>query len=131
MSSKQQFIPLEQEIKTTKLYLQLEAVRLEHIFDFKIIIGDSVKSEEVFVPPLIVQPFVENAIWHGLRHLTNKKGVLIIRFMIYEEHTLLIEIEDNGIGREKSDELKINRKHQSYGVQITEERINERFQKFM
>lgn len=122
-SSKQQFIPLVQEIKTTKLYLQLEAVRLDHIFDFKIIIDDLINIDEVLVPPLIVQPFAENAIWHGLRHVTNRKGILVIRFMIKSEDTLLIEIEDNGIGRKKSNELKINKKHQSYGVQITEERI--------
>ena len=101
-SSKQQFIPLEQEIKTTKLYMQLEVVRLDHSFDFKIEVYENINIQEIMIPPLIVQPFAENAIWHGLRHLPNKNGFLTIRFKLKTETLLQIDIEDNGIGREQS-----------------------------
>lgn len=122
-SSKQQFIPLKQEIRTTKLYVQLEEVRLEHSFDFELIVDEASEIQEIMIPPLIVQPFAENAIWHGLRHLSTRRGKLTVRFLMISKTVLQIDIEDNGIGREKSSVLKANKKQASYGVQITEERI--------
>ena len=122
-SSKQQWITLAQEVKTTELYLQLEAVRLENSFTYEIVIDNDIEENEVFVPPLIVQPFAENAIWHGLRHKANGNGKLYVRFILENKDKLRIEIEDNGIGREGSVLLKTAKKHTSYGIKITEERI--------
>jgi len=122
-SSKQQWITLAQEVKTTELYLQLEAVRLENSFTYEVVVDDAIDQTEVFVPPLIVQPFAENAIWHGLRHKANGNGKLYVRFILENKDKLRIEIEDNGIGRDGSVLLKTAKKHTSYGVKITEERL--------
>ena len=122
-SSKQQWITLVQEVKTTELYLQLEAVRLENSFTYEIVVDNDIDETDVFVPPLIVQPFAENAIWHGLRHKANGNGKLYVRFILENKDKLRIEIEDNGIGREGSVLLKTAKKHTSYGVKITEERL--------
>src|SRR5690606_6939220 len=123
-SSKKQWITLGQEVKTTELYLQLEAVRLENSFTYEIIIDKDIDETEVLVPPLIVQPFAENAIWHGLRHKGDGNGKLYIRFILEGKERLRIEIEDNGIGRKGSVLLKTSKKHTSYGIKITEERLN-------
>lgn len=122
-SSKQQWITLAQEAKTTELYLQLEAVRLENSFTYEIVIDNEIEETEIFVPPLIVQPFAENAIWHGLRHKADGNGKLYVRFILENKTKLRIEIEDNGIGREGSMLLKTAKKHTSYGIKITEERL--------
>lgn len=122
-SSKQQWITLAQEVKTTELYLQLEAVRLENSFTYEIVVDNDIDETDVFVPPLIVQPFAENAIWHGLRHKANGNGKLYVRFILENKDKLRIEIEDNGIGREGSVILKTAKKRTSYGVKITEERL--------
>ncbi|MEG1239158.1 MAG: histidine kinase, partial [Flavobacterium sp.] len=122
-SSKQQWITLAQEVKTTELYLQLEAVRLENSFTYEVVVDNAIDEAEVFVPPLIVQPFAENAIWHGLRHKANGNGKLYVRFILENKDKLRIEIEDNGIGRDGSVLLKTAKKHISYGVKITEERL--------
>lgn len=122
-SSKQQWITLAQEAKTTELYLQLEAVRLENSFTYEIVIDNEIEETEIFVPPLIVQPFAENAIWYGLRHKADGNGKLYVRFILENKIKLRIEIEDNGIGREGSAVLKTAKKHTSYGIKITEERL--------
>lgn len=122
-SSKQQWITLAQEVKTTELYLQLEAVRLENSFAYEIVVDIDEAEAEILVPPLIVQPFAENAIWHGLRHKAEGNGKLYVRFVLENKDKLRIEIEDNGIGREGSVLLKTAKKHTSYGVKITEERL--------
>jgi len=122
-SSKQPWVTLKQEIKSTELYLQLEAVRLDHSFDVLIEVSEEINQNEIHVPPLIIQPYAENSIWHGLRHLTDKRGVLKIKFNLLNENLLVIEIEDNGIGRMQSNLIKNKSNHTSYGLKITEERV--------
>ena len=103
--------------------MQLEAVRLENSFTYEIVIDNEIEETEIFVPPLIVQPFAENAIWYGLRHKADGNGKLYVRFILENKIKLRIEIEDNGIGREGSAVLKTAKKHTSYGIKITEERL--------
>lgn len=122
-NSKHKFISLEKEIQTLKLYIELESARLEHFFDYKITVAQNVQPDYIQIPPLVMQPFVENAIWHGLR---NKKedGLISIHISLFNDDTVVINIEDNGIGREKSTELKTNRtSHKSYGIDITKDRL--------
>lgn len=122
-NSKHKFISLEKEIQTLKLYIELESARLEHFFDYKITVAQNVQPDHIQIPPLVMQPFVENAIWHGLR---NKKedGLISIHISLFNDDTVVINIEDNGIGREKSTELKTNRtSHKSYGIDITKDRL--------
>lgn len=116
-------IPLEEELMALEIYMQLESIRLKHPFEYKIDLGTSVSSENELIPPLILQPFVENAIWHGLQY---KDGLGKIRIEIQKVGNMLrCIIEDNGVGRggKTSDILNHNQKRQSLGSILTEERL--------
>lgn len=122
-NSKHEQITLKNELDTLKLYLKLESVRLEHSFDYVFKVESSLSSEFILVPPLILQPFAENAIWHGLRNLKSG-GILEIIIQQPQEETLILKVKDNGIGREASQKWKKNEtQHKSYGIDITVDRI--------
>lgn len=122
-NSRHETISLEKEIETLKMYMKLEMARLENSFDYQIIIDKNIDAEFVQIPPLILQPFVENAIWHGLVN-KNGDGFLKIEIRKDEDSDLIIRISDNGIGRKASALLKKEQvKHKSYGIDITRERL--------
>lgn len=116
-------ISLEQEIVFLKRYCELEKMRFENKFDFDFKVDSSIEKEDFKLPPLLLQPLVENAVWHGLRYLEDK-GRLIVSFA-QKENKLCITISDNGIGRERSKQLKTanQKKHKSKGVGIINKRI--------
>jgi len=122
-NSTQKILPLEQELETLKLYVEVEALRFQNKFDFRVTVDPALNLSEILTPPLILQPFIENAIWHGLMHL-DRRGLLSID-IAGREKNITITIEDNGIGRKKSLELKKtqSRKRKSYGIDITKSRI--------
>lgn len=122
-NSKHTAISLDKELDTLKLYLNLEAVRLEHCFEYIIKFNKDIHPESLRVPPLILQPFAENAIWHGLR---NKEGMGLLEVLIEknDENILHITIKDNGIGRAAAESFMPSQfKHKSYGVDITSSRL--------
>lgn len=122
-NSKHEMISLKKEMQTLKLYLELESARLEHSFDYEFIVDSNIDSEDIQIPPLIIQPFTENAIWHGLRNKKDK-GLLKVIVKTIDRETLQIIIKDNGIGREASRKLKREQtQHKSYGIGITTERL--------
>lgn len=123
-NSNKDFISLDKEVEHLKKYLDLEHMRFQDKFDFEIVVDDSLDTERVFVPNMILQPHLENAIWHGLRYL-DKKGFLSLRFE-YKNGKIIVTIEDNGIGLTKSRELKTtNQKiYESRGLNNTKERID-------
>jgi len=122
-NSDQDFISLETEIQTLRIYLDLEHFRFGEKFDYTLELADDMDAALVQVPPMLIQPYIENAIWHGLRYKENK-GRLEIRFYT-ENDKLFCTVKDNGIGREKSAALKTeNQKtYQSTGIKNTKERI--------
>ncbi len=121
--SKQETVTISKEIAALKMYIELEALRLENKFDYNIVIDKNVDEESVKIPSLIIQPFVENAIWHGL-HNKNEHGHIDIYIEETAEHNLVITIEDNGIGRKATAAIKQEHiKHKSYGIDITRSRI--------
>jgi len=122
-NSKSQLITLESEISTLELYLKLEILRFEDKFDFSINIDDSIDIEETKVPPLLLQPFVENAIWHGLLH-KDSKGEIDIS-IINQNGDLQYIVTDNGIGRQKAEEMKSKSalKEKTYGLRLSSERL--------
>lgn len=124
-NSKHQLIPLSKEIQTLKLYMELESARLEDAFGYSIKIDPKIEQDLLKVPPMLVQPFVENSIWHGIAGKT-EGGYINVEFKVLQDNFLEITITDNGIGRVKSQENKKhqNKKHKSYGVEITLERLN-------
>jgi LytS/YehU family sensor histidine kinase len=117
-------IPLESELESLHLYLELEAVRFDHQFEYKIIVDNDVDTGVLKVPPLIIQPYAENAIWHGLMH-KGKNGHLGIKLFQENDSVLCFKITDDGIGRSKSAELKSKSAstHKSMGMRITADRI--------
>lgn len=120
--SQEQLIPLENELDALKLYLELESIRFENRFEFKTSVQTSIETAEVKVPPLIIQPYAENAIWHGLMH-KESKGRLDIEITV-EEHSLFINITDDGVGRAKAAGLESKPdNHKSIGMRLTQERI--------
>lgn len=118
-------VDLQEEINYLKYYLSLEQMRFDNKFSVNINLPPSIEQQSLTIPPMIIQPYVENAIKHGLVHKTNGKGELHISFRIIEEETLLCIVEDNGIGRTRSREINRNRPgaHKPKGSQITQERL--------
>ncbi|MEE9438321.1 MAG: histidine kinase [Saprospiraceae bacterium] len=121
-SSKSKFITLGDELTLIKLYLGLEKVRFEELFDYKITIDNDV-DEETYIPPMLLQPYIENSINHGFYNLKGKKGVLNINISSPNERTIIISIKDNGIGRKKAASLRLKH-HKSRGMQIIKERMD-------
>ena len=121
--SDEESVSLDTELQILTLYLQLEKLRLKNNFDFEIEIDEHIAADELQVPTLFLQPFAENAIWHGL---VNKNGerTLTIKGWIKDD-TLHFSITDNGIGRKKAAELKPEgMKNQSKGIELIQKRLS-------
>lgn len=118
-------IPLRDELEALKLYLELEALRLQGSFTYNIDYGTDESILETRIPTLMIQPFVENAIWHGIMLKPDKSGhvQVTIREM---DNLVLCTIEDNGVGREEARKIQeaSNKAHRSRGFQITQQRID-------
>lgn len=123
-NSNKDFTPLSTELEQIKEYLELEYMRFHDKFTYQISIDEQLDTDVTRVPNMLIQPQIENAIWHGLRY-REKDGLLQLRIK-KEANQLIVCIEDNGIGRKKSQELKTKhqREHQSRGLTNTHERIN-------
>jgi hypothetical protein len=122
-NSQAALIPLDSELEALQLYLELEALRFNHQFAYKINIEEDLDVSMLKVPPLLIQPYVENAIWHGLMH-KEEKGHLLINIS-QNVDVLLCKITDDGIGRKRAAERrsKSAATHKSMGMQITANRI--------
>lgn len=122
-SSVEEYISLEDEIEMIENYLELQKVRFPDKFDFFITLDEALIPADVHVPSMLTQPFIENAIEHGIK-LKPTKGFIRLRFKKAKE-MLIIEIEDDGIGREKAGELQPNKRsgHKSLSTSIIEDRI--------
>jgi ligand-binding sensor domain-containing protein/two-component sensor histidine kinase len=121
--SSEEYIPLNQEIEALTYYIELQQLRFNEYFSFKIETDPELIAESVRVPSLMIQPFIENAIEHGLQH-RESKGMLYLRFKM-SGYDLMVEVEDNGIGREEAAKRQ-NEKgalHKSLGLEILSKRI--------
>ena len=124
-NSEQKLVSLADDLKALELYMQLEAMRLQNKFRYDILVEEGIDPENILIPPLILQPFVENSIWHGLMK-KNGNGRILVSVQ-KDSDMLLCIVEDNGIGREKSDTFKTEVKKiekQSLGMKITNSRID-------
>lgn len=121
--SRQDMITVYDEIQTLKLYLEFERLRFDKGFEFDLQI-DGQEVLDCHLPPMIIQPFVENAIWHGLMPRQDDKGYIKVSFQ-KEPGRLFVTVQDNGIGRQKAREnnRKASLKEGSVGLQITKERL--------
>jgi len=123
-TSSENEIRLKKEIETLEIYLNLEALRFEENFNYKFEVDNQLDIDNIFIPSMLIQPYVENAIKHGLMHKRGMKK-LFIRFL-KKENFLICEVEDNGIGIKKS--LNIHKRnpkiYKSKGMSLTKERLN-------
>lgn len=124
-NSEMDFISLDKEIELIQLYTQLEHSRFTDKFDYEIVIDKNLQDEQFKIPPMLIQPYVENAVWHGLRYKENK-GFLKIEFIQKNTDTVQITITDDGIGRKKSKEIKTQnqKKQESKGMSNVKKRID-------
>ncbi|MBC7891869.1 MAG: histidine kinase, partial [Sphingobacteriaceae bacterium] len=122
--SRQEFIPIQQEIETLELYVQLEEERSENRFRHVFQVDEAVLDGDYQIPPMLLQPFLENAILHGLRHKTDGPGVLSLAFKV-QGLALSVVIEDNGIGREAAGKLNAQRQagRESLGSRVSTDRL--------
>jgi two-component system sensor histidine kinase ChiS len=122
-NSREQFVPVKDEIKVLTYYMDIENLRFDNKFDYKITVDPEIDDDFVGIPPMIIQPYVENAILHGIIHKTGRGNISII--LSLHTDNILCVIEDDGVGREKAMEIKNNSglKHKSRGMIITKERL--------
>lgn len=118
-------VPLEQEIETLKLYIELESMLLQSDFSYAVLVDEDVDVSGVQIPTLLLQPYVENAFKHGLRHKTGSKQLLIKISINNKKDVLTIEITDDGIGRAASELINDQNgvKHKSFALSAIEKRI--------
>jgi len=123
-NSKSKTVRLNDELEALRLYLDLEAMRFNPSFEYQIRIGEQVNEDFIETPPLILQPYIENAIWHGLMHKDKGDRKLLIDISRHGDYIKLL-VEDNGIGRQRAAQMKTRSasKHQSMGMQITGDRL--------
>ena len=123
-NSEEDFIPLQKEIELIALYTKLEHFRFKDKFTYDIEVSPDIKIEQFEIPPMLLQPYIENAVWHGLRY-KKEKGHLHIKFLPKSESEIMIEITDNGIGRYQSKALKTanQKKQNSKGMNNIKKRV--------
>jgi hypothetical protein len=122
--SEQSLIPLEEELQALELYIQLEQLRLNVDLQYRIETSAGIDTSLEWIPPLILQPFAENALWHGLSRKQGEKKLHIV--LSVQDNWLIAEITDNGIGRQQATGKKALSTHAaSKGMDITERRIKE------
>jgi tetratricopeptide (TPR) repeat protein len=123
-SSDNETLPLSKEISTIENYLELQKVRFPHKFDYTVKVQDNIDTDGISIPPMLAQPFIENAIEHGIKPMQTK-GLIAVNISLQND-ILAIEIEDNGIGRKKAGELlqKQDKDHKSMAIEITRRRID-------
>jgi LytS/YehU family sensor histidine kinase len=123
-NSSKSAIPLSDELKTIELYLNLEKARFGERLSFEINVNADLDIENILVPSMLIQPYIENAIIHGLAP-KKEAGKIIIQVRQTNDNSIICIIRDNGIGRQKANELKNQKiiKNKSYGMNITQARL--------
>jgi len=117
------FIPLVDELKALDLYINMESMRFNRSFDYFLNVDQALDVDLLKIPSMLLQPFVENAIWHGLMHKDGDK-ILEINIKPYSSTQICISVKDNGIGRKAASVMEApDSKRKSYGIGITQKRI--------
>jgi len=124
IASTEKEMTLEDELDTMKLYMNIENIRFSNEIDFQIEVDKSINTSIIRVPSLILQPFLENALWHGLSSKENNKEIVLKVTKPSEDYVTII-ITDNGIGRKESKKINDNKilKRKSVGIAITKARL--------
>lgn len=121
--SQEKSLLLHSDLEVLYLYVELEQMRFGHAFDYEVIVTEEVDPHDIFIPGMLIQPYIENAIWHGLMNLEDsRRGKISLHISIAGEF-LHISIEDNGVGREKAASFGKKHNHPSVGMSLTEKRL--------
>jgi ligand-binding sensor domain-containing protein len=120
-NSRKETIPLYEEIEVMKLYIELEHRRSNAHFDYSIKVSEDIDIQNIAIPPLLMQPFIENAIWHGLNKKKEKGNLLLS--ITKKEAQLICIIDDDGVGRQENVAV-ISTEKKSLGINITQQRID-------
>lgn len=122
-NSNHERISLATELETMQLYIELEQMRFEQSFQYEVKLAENINASLILVQPLIFQPFLENAIWHGLMHKPSGDKKLILRIW-FDSGNLICEIDDNGVGRQvKENKNSLGFKKKSHGIKLVQERL--------
>jgi len=121
-NSTHEFIAFENEIQTLKYYLELQQQRFAGQFEYNFVIDPDLEEREFYIPPMLAQPFIENAIEHGFAGI-DYRGLITIRYSYQDETHIVCSIQDNGIGYSRSLKKVKEPQHRSYGIDITRQRI--------
>lgn len=119
--SEEKQISLEEELQLCELYLKMEQLRFEQEFNYSIQVADHIPTDFIMVPPMILQPLLENAIWHGLRHKVGNRDIQIQVFPLGDQ--VICSIRDNGVGRAFTTTLGKVKSHKSFGMKLFHERL--------
>jgi LytS/YehU family sensor histidine kinase len=123
-SSRNELVPFAKDLEALKLYVELEQLRFDHKFSYQTIVDPELLNEDYSVPPLLIQPYVENAIIHGLAQ-SDKEDLRLLVAAKLDKGYIIYTIQDNGIGRKQSAVYKQgNYLYKSMGMEITQQRIN-------
>jgi len=124
-NSRSEKVTLQKELETLRLYIELEAMRFKNKVNYQINVATEVDQQYIEIPPLLLQSYVENAIWHGLIHKKNG-GNISVDITLPEEQCLQVTIIDDGVGRELAAEYKSKHasRQKSFGLKMTSERID-------
>jgi LytS/YehU family sensor histidine kinase len=117
-------ISVYEEISYLATYLELEKTKFEDKFSYSVVVSPDIDTSDWFIPPMILQPYVENSIRHGVRYRHDKEGYIRVSFRMDEQY-LICEVEDNGVGRKKAGQYKsaMPIEYQSKGMTLTAKRI--------
>jgi tetratricopeptide (TPR) repeat protein len=123
-ASSQREIPLAEELETVELYMNIENIRFSNEINFKIKVDETLDVHTIRIPSLILQPFLENALWHGLSSKDGEKNI-VLEVMKAQEGFIKISIIDDGVGRDAAEKIKQGKvlKRKSVGIDITKERL--------
>lgn len=124
-NSQESFVSLTEELETIRLYLDLESLRFKGKFVYRIVVDDSIDQENVLVPTMLVQPYVENAIWHGIMKKEKAEGQVEIKIVKQGDY-VLCSVSDDGVGRERAKSIEnthVKNNKDSRGMAISKERI--------
>ncbi len=120
-NSRKDFISISKEIETLEYYLKLQQIRFDNKFNYKIELSENINIENDFIPPMLAQPIIENAIEHGISNM-KKQGFITIFFQKKDKH-IILSVTDNGKGFVKN-KIKTEGKNESFALKIIEERLS-------
>jgi ligand-binding sensor domain-containing protein/signal transduction histidine kinase len=123
-NSRSEKVTLENELEALQLYIEMEAMRFKEKVKYNLIVDLAIDRQYIEIPPLLLQPYVENAIWHGLMH-SKEGGTVVVEVTQPQDHRLHVEISDNGVGRTTAMEYKSKSatRQKSFGMKMTSDRI--------